>query len=262
METELNIPRHIAIVMDGNGRWAKRKHRPRFMGHKEGVETVREIVKSCSKLGVECLSLFAFSSENWKRPEEEITNLMGLFMLALDREAKSLARNNVRLQIVGDLSKFSEKLQKKIKQVEERTEKSTGLRLIVAANYGGRWDITQAVKGLAQQAADGELKPEQITEDSISQNLSTYQLTENGVPDPDLFIRTGGEKRISNFLLWQMAYAELYFTDALWPDFKEDELMKAIGDYSSRQRRFGKTSEQVIAEKELAEKNRQNQETK
>ncbi len=247
-QTKLNIPRHIAIVMDGNGRWAKRKHRPRFMGHKEGVETVREIVKSCSKLGVECLSLFAFSSENWKRPEEEITNLMGLFMMALDREAKSLARNNVRLQIIGELSKFSQKLQDKIKQVEQRTEKSTGLRLIVAANYGGRWDVTRAVQNLAKQVANNELKADQISEELISQNLSTYHLSEEGVPDPDLFIRTGGEKRISNFLLWQMAYAELYFTDALWPDFKDAELMKAITDYSSRQRRFGKTSEQVVAE--------------
>lgn len=259
MKNELNIPRHIAIVMDGNGRWAKQKHRPRFMGHKEGVETVREIVKTSSKIGVECLSLFAFSSENWKRPEEEITNLMGLFMMALDREAKSLARNNVRLQIVGDLSKFSEKLQNKIKQVEERTAKSTGLRLIVAANYGGRWDVTQAVKSLANQVVEGQISPDEISEDLISKNLSTYHLKDKGIPDPDLFIRTGGEKRISNFLLWQMAYAELYFSDVLWPDFKENELLKAITDYSSRQRRFGKTSEQVIAEKELVEKNLKNQ---
>jgi len=244
MDTELNIPRHIAIVMDGNGRWAKAKHRPRFMGHKKGVEAVRRIVSTCSTLNVECLSLFAFSSENWKRPEEEIKNLMGLFMMALDREARALAKNNVRLQIIGDLSQFSEKLQNKIKKVEDLTAQSTGLRLVIAANYGGRWDIAESTRQLVQKMKDGELDADLITEDSISENISTQ-----GLPDPDLFIRTGGEKRISNFLIWQMAYTELYFTDVLWPDFNADELKKAITDYSSRQRRFGKTSEQVIADK-------------
>lgn len=243
METNQNIPRHIAIVMDGNGRWARQKHRPRFMGHKKGVETVREIVKTCSLLKVECLSLFAFSSENWKRPEVEITNLMGLFMMALEREAKSLARNNVRLQIIGDLSHFSEKLQKKIKQVEALTADSDGLRLIVAANYGGRWDIARSMRTIAKKVEAGELSSDSITEENISNHITTASL-----PDPDLFIRTGGEKRISNFLLWQMAYTELYFTDVLWPDFGKAELQKAIDDYSSRQRRFGKTSEQVIAD--------------
>ena len=249
METIQNIPRHIAIVMDGNGRWARRKHRPRFMGHKKGVEAVREIVKTCSLLKVECLSLFAFSSENWKRPEEEIKNLMGLFMMALEREARSLARNNVRLQIIGDLSHFSEKLQAKIKQVEALTKDSDGLRLIVAANYGGRWDITESTRHIARQIEEGTLSADKINEDSITNNITT-----TGLPDPDLFIRTGGEKRISNFLLWQMAYTELYFTDVLWPDFDEAELKKAISDYSSRQRRFGKTSEQVIADKKAAKK--------
>jgi len=244
METELNIPRHIAIVMDGNGRWAKAKHRPRFMGHKKGVDAVREIVKACGALKVDCLTLFAFSSENWKRPEEEITNLMGLFMLALDREAKSMARNNVQLQIIGDLSFFSEKLQLKIKQVEELTSHCDGLKLVVAANYGGRWDINQATKALAKKVKLGEMDADLIDETDISAHLTTA-----GLPDPDLFIRTGGEKRISNFLIWQMAYAELYFTDVLWPDFSKDELQKAIADYSSRQRRFGKTSEQVVADK-------------
>ena len=244
MDKDINIPKHISIVMDGNGRWARLKHRPRFLGHKKGVEAVREIVKTCSKLNIECLSLFAFSSENWKRPEEEIKNLMGLFMMALEREAKALAKNNVRLQIIGDLSAFSEKLQTKIKQVEDLTINSTGLRLIVAANYGGRWDITQSTKALAKEIQSGSLNQDSISEDDISKNISTADL-----PDPDLFIRTGGEKRISNFLLWQMAYTELYFTDVLWPDFDEKELKKAIMDYSSRQRRFGKTSEQVQADK-------------
>jgi len=241
---DMNIPRHIAIVMDGNGRWARAKRRPRFMGHKKGVEAVREIVKTCSEMGVECLSLFAFSSENWKRPEEEIKNLMSLFMLALEREAKALARNNVRLQIIGDLSNFSEKLQRKIKQVEDLTSDSKGLRLIIAANYGGRWDITRSSRRLVEKVISGDLSAQSISEKEISSGLTTA-----GLPDPDLFIRTGGEKRISNFLLWQMAYTELYFTDVLWPDFDREELQKAILDYSSRQRRFGKTSEQVIAEK-------------
>ena len=248
MTDQLNIPRHIAIVMDGNGRWARAKHRPRFMGHKKGVEAVRNIVKTCAELKVECLSLFAFSSENWKRPEEEISNLMSLFMMALEREAKALARNNVRLQIVGDLSQFSEKLQQKIKLVEELTAKSDGLKLVVAANYGGRWDVAGATKAIAQKVADNDLTIDDITEESISENVSTY-----GIPDPDLFIRTGGEKRISNFLIWQMAYTELYFTDVLWPDFDAGELNLAIQDYSSRQRRFGKTSEQVIADSQNAD---------
>lgn len=244
MDKDINIPKHIAIVMDGNGRWARAKRRPRLLGHKKGVEAVREIVKTCSELEVECLSLFAFSSENWKRPEDEIKNLMGLFMMALKREARSLARNNVRLQIIGDLSRFPEELQVRIKQVEELTAGSDGLRLIVAANYGGRWDITRSTKLLAKQIESGELNSGTISEENLSTNITTA-----GLPDPDLFIRTGGEKRISNFLLWQMAYTELYFTDVLWPDFDGNELKNAIIDYSSRQRRFGKTSEQVIADK-------------
>ena len=249
MTDQLTIPRHIAIVMDGNGRWARAKHRPRLLGHKKGVEAVRNIVKTCAELKVECLSLFAFSSENWKRPEEEISNLMSLFMMALEREAKALARNNVRLKIIGDLSQFSEKLQQKIKQVEELTAESDGLNLMVAANYGGRWDVTEATKSIAQKVIDNDLVIADITEETISENVSTY-----GIPDPDLFIRTGGEKRISNFLIWQMAYTELYFTDVLWPDFDTNELNLAIKDYSSRQRRFGKTSEQVVAEKNMADK--------
>ena len=250
MDAKTKIPRHIAIVMDGNGRWAKARNKPRFMGHKRGVEAVREIVKKCSALNVECLSLFAFSSENWKRPEEEVKNIMGLFMLALDREAKALARNNVRLYIVGDISQFSEKLQKKIKKVEEITAKSTGLNLIIAANYGGRWDIVQSARQLAQEVKAGDIEAESISEETLSNKLATKKF-----PDPDLFIRTGGEKRISNFLIWQMAYTELYFTDVLWPDFNADELQKAIQDFSSRQRRFGKTGDQVIAESAEASKN-------
>jgi len=243
MNQDIKIPSHIAIVMDGNGRWARAKNRPRFMGHKKGVEAVRNIVKECSKLNIDTLSLFAFSSENWKRPEEEIKHLMSLFMLALDREARALARNNVKLKIIGDLSAFSEKLQEKIKYVESLTTGCTGLNLVVAANYGGRWDITEATKKLGKLIESNDKNVDSITENDISE-----QLTTTDIPDPDLFIRTGGEKRISNFLIWQMAYAELYFTDVLWPDFDAEHLNIAIQDYSSRQRRFGKTSEQVIAD--------------
>jgi len=243
MNQDIKIPSHIAIVMDGNGRWARAKNRPRFMGHKKGVEAVRNIVKECSKLNIDTLSLFAFSSENWKRPEEEIKHLMSLFMLALDREARALARNNVKLKIIGDLSAFSEKLQEKIKYVESLTADCTGLNLVVAANYGGRWDITEATKKLGKLIESNDKNVDSITENDISE-----QLTTTDIPDPDLFIRTGGEKRISNFLIWQMAYAELYFTDVLWPDFDAEHLNIAIQDYSSRQRRFGKTSEQVIAD--------------
>lgn len=244
------IPRHIAIVLDGNGRWAKARKRPRLLGHKKGVEAVRNIVKACSSLGVECLTIFAFSSENWKRPEDEIKHLMGLFMMALEREAKSLAKNNVRLRIIGDVTQFSDKLQKKIKEVEVLTSKSTGLNLTVAANYGGRWDVTESVKQLVDKVVSGGLQVSDITEKSISSHLCT-----EGFPDPDLFIRTGGDKRISNFMMWQMAYTELYFTDVLWPDFDKEQLDKAIADFSSRQRRFGKTGEQVQEEKTVAARN-------
>ncbi len=238
------IPRHIAIVMDGNGRWAKEKRRPRLFGHKQGVEAVREIIKMCNSIGVECLTLFAFSSENWKRPEEEVSGLMKLFMMALEREAKSLAKNGVILEFIGDRSAFSAKLQKKITQVEALTASGKGVRLVIAANYGGRWDILQAAQKMQPQASNDNSAT--MDEKSFNRFLATQHL-----PDPDLFIRTGGERRISNFLLWQLAYTELYFTDVLWPDFNRDELQLAIDDFSSRQRRFGRTGEQVQQSKEL-----------
>ncbi|PWQ98103.1 polyprenyl diphosphate synthase [Leucothrix arctica] len=229
------IPRHIAIVMDGNGRWAQQRKRPRLFGHHRGAEAVRTAVKVCGKLGVECLTLFAFSSENWKRPAEEVEGLMSLLATALDREAKSLMKHGVRLKFIGDTSAFSQKLQDKITKVELMTADGDGLLLQIAANYGGRWDIVQAVQHLVN---DNQGSP--ITEESISKYVSTTD-----VPDPDLFIRTGGERRISNFLLWQLAYSELYFTDLLWPDFDEAALMDAIEDFSGRQRRFGMTGEQI-----------------
>lgn len=229
------IPRHIAIVMDGNGRWAQQRKRPRLFGHHRGAEAVRSVVKACGRLNVECLTLFAFSSENWKRPEEEVSGLMSLLATALEREAKGLMKHGVRLRFIGDTTAFSEKLQRKIADVEAMTSNGEGLLLQIAANYGGRWDIVQAAQQLLNEQPDIPL-----TEDSLSGKLSTAD-----VPDPDLFIRTGGERRISNFLLWQLAYSELYFTDTLWPDFDESALLDAIDDFASRQRRFGMTGEQV-----------------
>ena len=236
------IPRHIAIVMDGNGRWAKAKHRPRLFGHHKGLETVREIVKRCNSLGVECLTLFAFSSENWRRPEDEVSGLMSLFMSALKKEARSLAKNGITLQLIGDRSAFSEKLQAKIAQVENLTVGGKGLRLLIAANYGGRWDILQAAKRM----------PKEPVETSMEEAIFEKLIATNNIPDPDLFIRTGGERRISNFLLWQLAYTELYFTDVLWPDFNKEALTLALNDFSQRQRRFGRTGDQIQEDKKDA----------
>ncbi|PID45727.1 MAG: di-trans,poly-cis-decaprenylcistransferase [Proteobacteria bacterium] len=235
MINQLLIPRHIAIVMDGNGRWAQQRRRPRLFGHHRGAEAVRATVKTCGRLPVECLTLFAFSSENWKRPEDEVKGLMSLLATALDREVKGLVRHGVRLKFIGDIAGFSQKLQDKIAHVETLTAGGDRLLLQVAANYGGRWDIVQAAQQLIQEKPDSP-----VTEAMISAKLTTCD-----VGDPDLFIRTGGEQRISNFLLWQLAYSELYFTDVLWPDFDETALMSAIEDYSGRQRRFGMTGEQV-----------------
>lgn len=244
MSQQQNVPRHIAIVMDGNGRWAKKRFMPRLVGHKKGVETVRKIIRCCNDLGVECLTLFAFSSENWNRPADEVNGLMSLFITALEREAKALYQNQVRLKFIGDTRRFPEKLQQSIEDVENLTANCTGLQLLIAANYGGRWDIVQSVQQLVTKVQQGDLQISDINEHSISSLLSTA-----AVPDLDLFIRTGGETRISNFLLWQLAYSELYFSDSLWPDFNEIKLMEAIEDYSRRQRRFGKTGEQVTANK-------------
>ncbi|EGL56025.1 undecaprenyl pyrophosphate synthase [Methylophaga aminisulfidivorans MP] len=235
-----NIPKHIAIIMDGNGRWAKRRLQPRFMGHRAGVKTVADIVKRCAELGVEVLSLFAFSSENWRRPGKEVSLLMELFSHALDNQVKKLHDNNIRLCIIGDIDKFTPTLQQKIAQAQELTRNNTGLIVNIAANYGGRWDITQSVRQIAQKVATGELKPEDINEEDISALLTTSAL-----PEPDLFIRTGGEQRVSNFLLWQMAYTEFFFTDVLWPEFDSKQLDAAISSFSKRERRFGRTSEQL-----------------
>jgi undecaprenyl diphosphate synthase len=223
--------------MDGNGRWARKRFLPRVAGHKRGVETVRTLVKKCATLNVKYLTLFAFSSENWRRPDDEVTFLMGLFMDALKREVQKLHENNIRLILIGDRSKFSDALNEQINASEQLTAANTGLTLTIAANYGGRWDILQAVNRmqLASPNIAGQLK-----EEDINQYLSMHY-----APEPDLFIRTGGEKRISNFLLWQLAYTELYFTDILWPDFDDKAIEDAIKSYQQRERRFGRTSEQL-----------------
>ena len=236
----VQLPHHIAIIMDGNGRWAKSRFLPRTAGHHAGVSSVRKVIEYCGSVGVKALTLFAFSSENWRRPQQEVSVLMGLFLATLEKETAKLHKNNMRLRVIGDRTAFGFELQEKIAAAESLTFENTGLNVVIAANYGGRWEITDAVRRLAAQVVEGVLNPEEITTEVFASNLNLADL-----PEPDLFIRTGGEKRISNFLLWQLAYTELYFTDTLWPDFDETELEEAIKDYSGRQRRFGYTGEQV-----------------
>lgn len=236
----VNVPRHVAIIMDGNGRWARKRHLPRFAGHKAGVEAVRDVVRACGENGIQVLTLFAFSSENWRRPQKEVGLLMDLFLTALEHEVKKLHKNKVQLRIIGNTSAFPDKIRKRIHEAESLTTGNNQLVLNIAANYGGKWDITQAVRKLANKVQQGELTPEQIDDEQIACHLSMQDL-----PEPDLFIRTGGEQRISNFLIWQLAYTELYFTDILWPDFDRVELEKALDSFSRRQRRFGRTGEQV-----------------
>lgn len=236
------LPQHIAIIMDGNGRWAKERGKPRVFGHKKGVDAVRKTITTAAKLGIKAVTLFAFSSENWRRPEDEVGLLMELFITVLSSEVKRLHKNNLRLRIIGDVYRFNPRLQRKIEQAEELTRHNTGMVLNVAANYGGKWDITQAAKQLAQQVANGELTSEDIDESKMAQYISMSDL-----PDVDLLIRTSGECRISNFLLWQLAYAEMYFTPVYWPEFGEDSLVEAISWFVNRERRFGCTGEQIKA---------------
>ena len=240
MSTSTDTPAHVAIVMDGNGRWAERKNRPRTFGHQAGLKALRKIVEHCGNIGVQELTVFAFSSENWKRPEKEVNRLMELFMRALDRETKELHENGVRVRFIGDLSAFSPEMQHKIDLAMRKTGDNNRLILNVAANYGGRWDILNAARKAARAYANGEISIDQINETYFSEQTS---LTAGH--DPDLFIRTGGEMRISNFLLWQSAYTELYFTETLWPDFGPEEMDRALAAYRSRERRFGLTGEQL-----------------
>lgn len=234
------MPKHVAIIMDGNGRWAKKKGKIRTFGHKAGVESVRAAVRFARQHNIPSLTLFAFSSENWNRPAEEVGVLMDLFNLVLNSEAKKLNKNDVRLKVIGDTSRFDQKLIDKIQKAEEMTKDNTSLILNVAANYGGRWDIVNAAKQLAQKVSSGELNSEHIDEQQFNQYTSLADQ-----PELDLLIRTGGEHRISNFLMWQCAYAELYFTETLWPDFDEQAFKLAVDDFAERQRRFGMTGEQV-----------------
>ncbi len=226
--------------MDGNGRWAKARHLPRTAGHKKGVDATRRAVEYCSNAGVEVLTVFAFSSENWRRPESEVSTLMELFFSSLRREARRMEEKNIRMRIIGDRSRFPRKLQQEMAATEAVTEHCDGMLFQIAANYGGRADLMFAMRRIGRKLLDGELTPEQIDEEVISAHTFTA-----GLPDPDLFIRTGGERRISNFLLWQIAYCELYFTDVLWPDFDAACLDEAFSDFAARERRFGKTSEQL-----------------
>ena len=238
------VPKHIAIIMDGNGRWANQRFLPRVAGHNRGLDTVRKTVENCVQAGVKYLTLFAFSSENWRRPTDEVNFLMSLFLKALDKEVARLNKNNIRLRVIGDLQAFSDEIQERIQKAETLTAENTGLTLVLALSYSGKWDLVQATQALAKKVAAGELKESDIDADLLASHLSTA-----GMPDPDLMIRTGGDHRISNFMLWQLAYAELYiFEDLYWPDFRKLHLHQAIVDFQMRERRFGKTSEQVKSE--------------
>ncbi|MBA1278698.1 polyprenyl diphosphate synthase [Stutzerimonas stutzeri] len=238
-----NVPRHVAVIMDGNNRWAKRRLLPGVAGHKAGVDAVRAVIEVCAEAGVEVLTLFAFSSENWQRPADEVGALMELFLTALRREARKLNENGISLRIIGDRSRFHPELQTAMLEAEEITVGAGRFVLQVAANYGGQWDILQAAQRMAREAQSGRLDPESVTPALFQSYLATGDM-----PLPDLCIRTGGERRISNFLLWQLAYAELYFSDLFWPDFKHDAMRAALADFAKRQRRFGKTGDQVETE--------------
>lgn len=234
------LPHHIAIIMDGNGRWAKLRSLPRSAGHYEGVTSVRRVTELCSDIGVGFLTLYAFSTENWNRPQEEVDTLMTLIGMAIERETPDLIRNNVRLRLVGDIERMPADARDRLERCRRATAHCTGLLLSLCLSYSSRWELVEAAKALARRAAEGSLDPDAIAETDMDAGLATA-----GMPDPDLLIRTGGEKRLSNFLLWQAAYAELYFTDTLWPDFGKEALADAIADFQQRERRFGRTSEQV-----------------
>ena len=240
-----DVPRHLAVIMDGNGRWATKRFLPRAAGHARGVQAVRRVVEACGKRGVQYLTLFAFSSENWRRPEDEVSLLMRLFVQTLEKEVDKLDEQGVRLRVVGDLSAFEPKLQDLIRAAEQRTERNSALNLTIAANYGGRWDILQAMRSLLAAKPELAATPQNIDEEALSAHLSM-----SWAPEPDLFIRTGGEQRVSNFLIWQLAYTELYFTDSYWPDFGAREIDEAFEWYRGRERRFGRTSAQLAQSKQ------------
>lgn len=240
-EKSNRLPQHIAIIMDGNGRWARARMLPRYVGHREGVKAVRRIVEACHNKGIRALTLFAFSSENWRRPRDEVGLLMDLFIRTLRKEIENLDRNGIRVRIIGERDAFPKRLRELIAEAEDKTRANASMDLVIAANYGGQWDISQALRVIAGRVAAGEIQPGDITPDMIAGEISLADL-----PEPDLFIRTGGEQRISNFLIWQLAYTELYFVDTLWPDFSDDDFSAALSWFAGRQRRFGKTGQQIV----------------
>lgn len=235
-----NIPRHIAIIMDGNGRWAKKKGAMRIFGHRHAIQAVKDAIEGADNLGVKYLTLFSFSTENWSRPQEEVKALMELLVKTIIDEISLMMKNNIRLEVIGDIDSLPKSAYEKLMEAKKLTAANTGLTVILALSYSGQWEIVQAAKRIAQKVSEGKLKPEDITQHTVSDHLDTA-----GIPDPELMIRTSGEYRISNFLLWQLAYTELFFTPVLWPDFRTEHLYAAVEDYQKRERRFGKTGEQV-----------------
>ena len=235
------LPAHVAIIMDGNGRWAKQRGLDRIFGHQQGVNAVRELIETAAELGIRFLTLYAFSTENWGRPDEEVTALMGIMVQSLSNEAETLLKNNIRLKAIGDINRLSDDVRARLDETIELTSVSTGLTLIIALSYSSRWEIATAARNISADVKKGTLDPLSITEENFEKYLTTY-----GIPDPELLIRTSGELRISNFLLWQVAYTEFYFTEILWPDFGKDDFYNAIIDFQKRERRFGKTNEQVL----------------
>ena len=237
---ENKLPLHVAIIMDGNGRWAQHRGLDRIFGHQQGVNAVREVIEAAAELKIEFLTLYAFSTENWGRPDEEVSALMGIMIQSLSNETETLLKNNISLKAIGDLDRLADDVKEKLTETITVTSVSTGLNLIIAMSYSSRWEITMAARKMSNDTKNGTLNPDSVTEADFEKYLTTY-----GIPDPELMIRTSGELRISNFLLWQLAYSELYFTDTLWPDFGKDDFYNAIIDFQKRERRFGKTSEQV-----------------
>jgi undecaprenyl diphosphate synthase len=237
----LRLPIHVAIIMDGNGRWARQRGKERIFGHQQGVSAVREVIECSAELGLKYLTLYAFSTENWGRPDDEVSALMGIMVQSLNNETDTLLKNNIRLTVIGDVNRLAEDVRKRLFETIDITSAAKGLTLVIALSYSSRWEILNAARKLSADAANGIIEPEAIEEEDFEKYLTTY-----GIPDPELMIRTSGELRVSNFLLWQLAYTELYFTDLLWPDFGKEEFYKAIIDFQKRERRFGRTSEQVL----------------
>jgi undecaprenyl diphosphate synthase len=238
------VPQHIAIIMDGNGRWAKQKGKMRLSGHNEGAKALKNIIETAANTGVKFLTVYAFSTENWNRPKDEVSGLMNLLMSSMEKEIKNVQKNGIKISVIGDKSKLPDKVRKKVEKAIEATKSNKKFNVIIALSYSGRWELVNAIKNITEDIMSNKISLDNITEDSVSQYLTTV-----GIPDPELLIRTSGEYRISNFLLYQLAYSELYFTDVLWPDFSSEEFYKAIIDYQSRERRFGKTSEQIKTKK-------------